>query len=250
MRIISLHPASLAVGLVLGCITLLSMSQASSHTSTRIEIGPLPRDMVQVQEGVPFTVPPGRIFVLTALGTNAEGNSSELVSLLANAVVVARSSTWLNGSAAPLSVASVPRGQAIGAGSVISVVTSSPAPFRGQAWGFLDSAQPSKLSRVPHTPRAADLVQIHQGTPYIVPPGKLFVLTALGSTSGGSAWDEHALRVNGQQMLVGVDPGLYAHGPIAEAPEGFTVPTGVTIEVVPAGGAPTDGVAWGYLAAE
>ena len=38
-----------------------------------VEYLPHPRDMVRVQEGQPFTVPSGRIFVVTGLGCNNSG---------------------------------------------------------------------------------------------------------------------------------------------------------------------------------
>ena len=91
MRSFTVHPASLALGLLLGGIALLSMSQAIVTTSPiRIEYAPHPREMVQIRGGVPYTVPLGKLLVITALGTGADlaqnGNAQLLVNGQAEAI--------------------------------------------------------------------------------------------------------------------------------------------------------------------
>ncbi|MBI5432001.1 MAG: hypothetical protein HZA52_04140 [Planctomycetes bacterium] len=52
---IQLHPRSLLVGLVLGAVALLTMSQslAPSTATVRVQYMPHPRDMVRLVEGQP-----------------------------------------------------------------------------------------------------------------------------------------------------------------------------------------------------
>src|SRR5262245_25125751 len=131
MRSLTLHPASLALGLVLGGIALLSMSQAIVSTSPiRIEYAPHPRDMVQVREGVPYTVPPGRILVPTALGkTNGFGFLPALVvNGQTEATVIA------NGADSTSSIIQLSPGMSIPAGSVVTVTGGA---GDGRAWGYL-----------------------------------------------------------------------------------------------------------------
>ena len=57
MRSLTLHPGSLALGLILGGIALLAMSQAIVVNSpVRIEYAPHPRDMVTIKGTAPFVV--------------------------------------------------------------------------------------------------------------------------------------------------------------------------------------------------
>lgn len=68
MKTIQLHPVSLLVGLSVGVIGLLLMSQSAVSTlpTGRVEVGPHPRDFVEIVEGVPYTVPPGKYFTLVS----------------------------------------------------------------------------------------------------------------------------------------------------------------------------------------
>jgi len=102
---------------------------------------------------------------------------------------------------------------------------------------------PTRIQYIPH-PR--DMVQIQQGTPYIVPTGKLFVLTALGDR--GICGNSSSLSVNGQPEVY----SFYANGnSMSAAAPGFTVAAGSTISL--GGGCsndPTGGRAWGYLVSQ
>lgn len=69
---IQLHPASLALGIVLTGLCFLSMSQATVSTPLRVEYIAHPKDSVQIAGGAPYAVPPGKILTLTAFG-NADG---------------------------------------------------------------------------------------------------------------------------------------------------------------------------------
>ena len=64
---IQIHPRSLLVGLVLGAIALLTMSQslAPSTATVRVQYMPHPREIVRVTEGQAFVVPAGKILICT-----------------------------------------------------------------------------------------------------------------------------------------------------------------------------------------
>lgn len=101
--------------------------------------------------------------------------------------------------------------------------------------------------RIEFMPHPRDMVQIREGTAFVVPAGKLFVLTGLGAIMPGP----RALRVNGVQELSAgwhePGPGIAEVVTVAPVPLGFTVAAGSTVEV--GAGAPNGpGRAWGYLA--
>jgi hypothetical protein len=75
LRSLTLQPLSLVIGVAFSGLVLLSMSQAPALNANTIGIQylPHPRDMVQIRGSVPYTVPPGKLFVLTAL-RNADGS--------------------------------------------------------------------------------------------------------------------------------------------------------------------------------
>jgi hypothetical protein len=100
---------------------------------------------------------------------------------------------------------------------------------------------------VSYGPNARDYVQIRGGTPYAVPAGKLFVLTALSPSAG-------VLKVNGVEEVSMMPPQALNSEPfpsVCSVPNGFTVAAGSTIELCNSGGGSclnTSHRAWGYLA--
>jgi len=77
MKNLNLHPMSALVG---AGVVLLAGVLSAQHVANRfvavrvletpsLEVSPHARDAVRVSEGAPFTVPAGRILVVTALGT-------------------------------------------------------------------------------------------------------------------------------------------------------------------------------------
>lgn len=128
-----IHFPSVSLGAVAVSLILLSMSQAApTLTQARVEYGPHPRDMVQVKQGTPYTVPPGKLFVLTGLGgADNLGYSQLSVDGASEAAVMA---TCSNGGGS--TVASVPSGFTVPGGSTISVVTTS-GGGQSRAWGYL-----------------------------------------------------------------------------------------------------------------
>ena len=148
-----IHPASalsgvLAVLLVLG---LASMTQQQLRRSQQIPLRvtvdgiPTPQQMVQIKEGQTFVVPPGKIFVLTALGTKfyPEGGP---VALLVNDEIEVE----FDGTAGSVtlglaawdypSVKPVPPGFTVPAGSTIKAERGPGSGLSGRAWGYLVDA--------------------------------------------------------------------------------------------------------------
>lgn len=108
--------------------------------------------------------------------------------------------------------------------------------------------------RVEYLAHPREMVTIRGATPYVVPAGKVFVLTGLGTTSP-TAWGT-AFKVNGVQEVQAValapSPGLN-YVTVGAVPPGFTVAAGSTIEVCETNGQPSACLeitprAWGYLA--
>lgn len=131
MKTFHFHPASLLTGLALGAGVLLLTSQVSTVTfpNARVEVGPHPRDMVQIHEGQPFTVPPGKLFVLTALGQY--GAPATTVMRVNGALA------FQNFSAVTAPMSAIPTGFTLPPGSVIEVDDLNTPVQTGQAWGYL-----------------------------------------------------------------------------------------------------------------
>jgi hypothetical protein len=100
-------------------------------------------------------------------------------------------------------------------------------------------------------PAPHEMVQISGDTPYMVPSGKLFVLTGLGRTEIGNFTTQllvdGALAVSAQpyyQLGNGGDvSGVVLGTTVMHVPVGYTAQAGSTLEVTGSNG----GRAWGYL---
>jgi len=103
-------------------------------------------------------------------------------------------------------------------------------------------AASDRVFRIQYMPHPRDMVQIEEGTPFLVPPEKLFVLTVLGNADGTNNSAVH-LRVDGVSRAA-ADPGY----PMREFPPGCTARSATTITLTNVGTNPNDCVAWGYLA--
>ena len=104
---------------------------------------------------------------------------------------------------------------------------------------------------VSYGPNPRDMVVVREGTPYIVPTGKLFVVTGVGTNTitipSAAAW----IAVNGQPEASGITQscGGTEQRSIIPLPDGLSVPGGSTIEAMGGSGlSPTDARVWGYLA--
>jgi len=98
------------------------------------------------------------------------------------------------------------------------------------------------LIRVAGIPDPRQMLVIREGTPFVVPAGKLLVITGLGGTGSGVV---AGLRVDGVNQFAA--SGNLESGnalSIRAVPPGFTVEAGLTVEV--SSGTPF-GRAWGYL---
>jgi len=130
-RSFSIHPGSLLAGVLLTGLALLSMSQTPvlNARTVNVQYLPDPRDYVQIKFGFPYTVPAGKILVVTALG-NTDGSGS-FNSLKVDGVPEL---TAIHGYPQnPPSIAPVATGFSIPAGSVVEVDSTSTA----RAWGYL-----------------------------------------------------------------------------------------------------------------
>lgn len=147
-RSLSLHPVSLVLGIALCAICFFSMSQVAplgQHPIAQhvvVGYGPDPRDYVQIREGTPFTVPPGKLFVLTGLGSaDALPPGTPQFRLRVNGQVEVTTSTSNNESGVSSavgdarSVVPVAPGFTAPEGSVIDVQDGSLG--HGRAWGYL-----------------------------------------------------------------------------------------------------------------
>jgi len=127
-----LHFPSVAIGVVAVALILVSMGQsAPATTAAQALFVPAARDMVRIADGVPYTVPTGRIFVLTAIG-NCQGKGACTVQVDGRAEVYASAQLPNVGT----SMVPVPIGFSVPAGGKVSV-TSEGAPGAARAWGYL-----------------------------------------------------------------------------------------------------------------
>lgn len=140
MKPIQVHPLSLILGAssVLGLALLLSMAapQLAQELPGKIlrrvvvEGYPRPQDMVQIEEGVPFTVPAGKVFVLTGLGVRAIATAASAYLRVAG-VVEAQA---LPAGDPLVSMREFPLGFTVPANRVITVDHST---GDARAWGYL-----------------------------------------------------------------------------------------------------------------
>ena len=110
-----------------------------------------------------------------------------------------------------------------------------------------------ELVRVDYGPHPRDMVQIVEGVPFVVPSNRLFVVTALGTTSqpvSGPANLIVKLTIDNVVELQSVTRDAYLHDvtSITAVPAGFAVAGGSTVAVDGGDSLPDDARAWGYLA--
>jgi hypothetical protein len=258
-RAVLLRRAPILLGILVGGIALLTMSQGGppsvGATSTpKIEVVPHPRQMIRIREGTPFSVPAGKVLVLTALGTTVGGGSGDSVQYMVDGHQEGQTSAWRNSTIAPSSMTELPEGRSVQAGSTVAI-HSTLGGNEGRLWGYLTDVGTipvgaGNIVRVPYRPHPRDLVQVAEGQNYTVPSGMIFVLTAFGGTNGGQPSGEfdHALRVDGTLELTTLDPNSFLLPPLASVPAGFMVAAGSTIEVAQITGSVSPARAWGYLA--
>jgi hypothetical protein len=139
-RTIQLHPLSLLVGVGFALLGVVAMGQmpaakrpAAAHDSGLLQVAH-PRDWVVVEEGVPYTVPQGKILVVTAIG--AAHNSGGIGRVLVNGTIqceTANDVQFGNGA----SVKQLPLGFSVTSGSTVDTMCTTGL---GRAWGYLVDA--------------------------------------------------------------------------------------------------------------
>ncbi|MCE9592963.1 MAG: hypothetical protein K8S98_02115 [Planctomycetes bacterium] len=276
---VTLSVRSLAVGAIASVLLVVSMSVAAPQTPlgiVRTQYAPHPRDMVQIREGTPYVVPTGSLLVITGLGSAQWSALTEVsdVSLVVDGVMKLRrtstspfSSSW-GGPDGAASIGEVGPGLTIPSGSTVLVVTQTPCPPSvARAWGYLSKAvvaapRPVLVEYLPHP---SDMVQITEAAPYVVPAGKLFVLSALGSADWGpfaSDASEVAFAVNGTVELCrsvyqttincsssGGAPPSDTEESVGRVPRCMTSPAGSVLTITSSEVQTSHvGAAWGYLA--
>ena len=128
-----LSPVSVLVGALLAAVVFLSMAQTTVGTPLRVEYIPHPRDMVQVQEGTPYVVPTGKLFVLTSLGVTTQGPTCYLHVNGQTEVVVYVGAPYAGGS----NMVAVPSGFTVQPGATVDVITAGSSTGYARAWGYL-----------------------------------------------------------------------------------------------------------------
>jgi len=158
MKEVRINPGSALFGA--GLLALVLVAVSAQHVLTnptpqtkqwpvevtqlmRIEGIPAARDMVVVREGEPYTVPEGKLFVLTGLGVNSSGLSGSLwvdgVREAATTFDVGNGSGW--GREHLPSVIAMPAGFTANGGQTVEArggFTGDPNDAR--AWGYLADA--------------------------------------------------------------------------------------------------------------
>jgi len=144
MKMIQFHPASLLLGLAVGVGFVMLTSQTGALTTIptmRVEAGPHPRDMIQINEGTPYVVPPGKYFVLTGLGRIEQAGSAILrvngQAEVSSFVNFGNNGVYWSSSQNTTSIVAAPNGFTAHWGSTLEVVTTGTAPHDGRAWGYL-----------------------------------------------------------------------------------------------------------------
>ena len=137
MRLIDIRSAIAGAGLAAGIFGLVSMTTAPPYHVLHIQTEgvPTPNQMMRVVEGTPFTVPGGKVFVLTGLGESGTGGGTTTLSVDG----VPEVSGNLTSSCWPTlpSILPVASGFAVQAGSVVEVTGAGSA---SRAWGYLADA--------------------------------------------------------------------------------------------------------------
>lgn len=123
---------SVGVAVALSCVLALSMAQQHVAAPLRVEYMPHPKQMVQIENGGPYTVPAGSLFVLTALGTQTL-NYTHCILFVNGTPRIAHDSYALGG---PFTVSQAPIGLTVPAGSVLTMANTGGVPG-GCAWGYL-----------------------------------------------------------------------------------------------------------------
>jgi hypothetical protein len=218
---------------------------SAAFPTVRLTYGPHPRDYVRIVEGTPFVVPPGKHFVPTALGSN---NSTLYPTYELRADGISVVHVTIPASPTPFddtSVRPLPDAVALPAGSVLTVVGGNGSANDARAWGYLSAPSLVKDSsitfRLDYQPAIEDMVSIPSGPPWVVPPGRILVVTAIGFADPYPGSGQTTLSANGQIELASSGPRIAS---MVRVPRGCTFAAGTAVQVSSAAGS---GRLWGYL---
>lgn len=140
MRPIQLHLPSLVAGVAACALALVSLGYAAPQAKNAPPTPPA--NVVIIRESVPFTVPKGKVFVLTALGTASFTGGPLLCTLKLNGEVELTGGTvqmGVGGTAlfSGSTVTAVAPGFKAAADSKLEVEDNIREKFDGRAWGYL-----------------------------------------------------------------------------------------------------------------
>jgi len=126
--------ATILVGL--GLLVTVGFAQSGTFTAQPIQCGslglnPEASDLMVIKTGSPFTVPAGKILVITGVGrsTANTGNSAVHINGVSEAVV---STTFGTGSPSSPSIVALPLGLTAQAGDIVDAASSN-----GRVYGYL-----------------------------------------------------------------------------------------------------------------
>lgn len=254
-------------GFATAVVALLCASQSSvtpTFPSSRFTFGPHPRDFVTLREGQAFTVPPGSALVVTAIGSNAlfGQNPAHSVNLLVDGQTRLASTQDFSVLQIPqhtprTNMLGVPEGCVALEGAVVTLSGGTPSAVDGRAWGYLAPLSAPVTNRIQpmleYAPRAQDVVRITTA-PYVVPPGRLFVPTALGLSNLGTSSPSTELLVwlvvdGNDELGAAVRTGDATHNQVSlQRIEGTAAfPAGTVLRIASVSGS-FEPCAWGYLA--
>jgi len=121
---------------------------------------------------------------------------------------------------------------------VASGAAQSPMPLQQLPTGQVG------LVRVAGIPDPRLMLVIRDGTPLVVPAGKLLVITGLGATGFGTSV---SLSIDGTlEVTTPLPQGTAYSATVLQLPPGLTAAAGSTVHVTSS--QPGGGRAWGYLA--
>ena len=253
MKPVPIHPLSALAGA--GLLTLVLLAAGAVQAPIRVQAFPDcaglvrvagipdPRDMVVIKEGTPFVVPPGKLLAISGLGGTHDlgANTLEVTLRVDGRDEFAASVRLPYGSGTTM--AEPPPGFTVHAGSTVEVVSAN-GSF-GCAWGYVVDAgsHTPGLVRIAGVPDPRSMVVIREGTPFIVPPGKLLTITGLGGIASATG---ATVKVDGLNAFVAAaNWSVGSSCSVCPVPPGLAIQAGSSVTVD--SGTGVLGRAWGYL---
>lgn len=146
MKPVSIHPLSALAGVGLLGLVLLATGAVQTPGQfqklgrwfpgpIQVEGIPTPQQMMRIVEGQPFTVPPGKLFVVTGLGL-----AQLTTGFGANLRIDGQAILTYHWSSGVSPFGDVPPGLVASAGSVVSTDTTTPGGVHAVVLGYLADA--------------------------------------------------------------------------------------------------------------